>query len=70
MRDDLKIAIDSSYRRIEVEGDNQVVINAIHTRISPPWRIAAIIEDIRNLIKGCHSIYFKHIYREGNMAAD
>ena len=70
MKDGLKTAIDAGYRRIEVKGDNQVVINAIQVWTSPAWRIAAIIENIRNLIKECDSISFNHIYREGNMAAD
>jgi len=70
IRDGLKAALEAGYRHIEVEGDNQIVINAIQGRILPPWRIAPIIEDIKNLSQGCFDISFKHIYREGNMAAD
>ena len=70
VRDGLIAALEAGYRCIAVEGDNQVVISAIQARIKPPWQIATIIEDIRNLSKGCEDISFKHIYREGNMAAD
>ena len=70
IRDGLKVALEAGYRHIEVEGDNQVVISAIHGRILPPWQIAPLIEDIKNLTQGYTDIYFKHIYREGNMAAD
>ena len=70
IRDGLKAALEAGYRHIEVEGDNQVVISAIQGRISPPWQIASLIEDIKNLSQDCSDIYFKHIYREGNMAAD
>jgi len=70
VRDGLIAALEAGYRRIAVEGDNHVVISAIQAQIKPPWKIATIIQDIRNLSKGCEDISFNHIYREGNMAAD
>jgi len=70
VRDGLKSALEAGFRHIEVEGDNQVVIHAIQGQITPPWQIAPIIEDIRNLSAGAADISFHHIYREGNMAAD
>uniref|UniRef100_A0A7C9DII2 RNase H type-1 domain-containing protein n=1 Tax=Opuntia streptacantha TaxID=393608 RepID=A0A7C9DII2_OPUST len=70
MRDGIRAALDAGYRKLLVEGDNQIVIKAIHNQIHVPWRIASLIEDIRNMIISCESISFTHIYREGNMAAD
>ena len=70
VRDGLKYALEAGYRRIEVEGDNQVVLNAIQGRITPPWQISTLIADIKNLAAGCEEISFKHVYREANMAAD
>jgi len=70
VRDGLKYALEAGYRHIEVEGDNQVVLNAIQGRITSPWKISTLIEDIKNLSAGCEDISFKHIYREANMAAD
>ena len=70
VRDGLKSALEAGYRHIEVEGDNQVVIHALQGKITPPWQIAPIIEDIRNLSAGVTDISFHHIYREGNRAAD
>ena len=70
VRDGLKSAIEAGWKRIQVEGDNKVVISAICGNITPPWQIAAIIEDIRTLSRGCDDITFTHIYRESNMAAD
>ena len=61
VRDGLIAALEAGYRRIEVEGDNQVVISATQARITPPWQIATIIEDIWNLSKGCGDISFKHL---------
>jgi len=70
VRDGIIAALDAGFRSIEVEGDNQIVIRAIQGRIEPPWRIASLIEDIRNLSRRCEVILFNHTYREGNRAAD
>jgi len=70
IRDGLKAALEVGFRHIEVEGDNQVVVSAILGRITAPWRIAPLIDDIRNLAAGSAHISFQHIYREGNRAAD
>jgi len=70
VRDGIIAALEAGYRRLAVEGDNQVVISALQSRIKPPWQIASIIEDIKNLAKGGEDISFIHIYREGNRAAD
>ena len=70
MRDGIRAALDAGYRKIQVEGDNQIVIKAIQNQIHTPWQIATLLEDIRNMIINCEDISFTHIYREGNMAAD
>jgi len=70
MRDGIYAALKAGFRRLEVEGDNQVVLNAVQKVIQPPWQIATLIEDIWNMISSCESVSFKHTYREGNMAAD
>jgi len=38
--------------------------------ILPPWQIAPILRDIRNMVSSCEFISFSHIYREGNTGAD
>ena len=70
MRDGINVALQAGFHRIEVEGDNQIVIKAMQKQISTPWQIAPTLEDIRNMTSNCESISFTHIYREGNMAAD
>ena len=70
MRDGICAALNAGYRKILVEGDNQIVIKAIQNQIHIPWRIVPLFEDIRNMINSCENISFTHIYREGNMAAD
>ena len=70
IRDGICAALQAGYRKIQVEGDNQIVIRAIRKQIHTPWQIAPILHDIWNLIISCESISFQHTYREGNMAAD
>jgi len=70
MRDGISAALKVGFRRIEVEGDNQIVLQAVQKQIHTPWQIAPILEDVWNMISSCELISFRHIYREGNMAAD
>ena len=70
MRDGISAALQAGFRQLEVEGDNQIVLKAVQKLIPAPWQIAPILEDIWNLLSNCERISFKHIYREGNMAAD
>ena len=70
MRDGIRAALNAGFRQILVEGDNQIVIKAIQDQMHTPWRIAPILEDIRHMISSCEAIFFTHIYREGNQAAD
>ena len=70
MRDGICAAVQAGYRKIQVEGDNQIVIRAVQKQIHTPWQIASLLHDIWNLISCCESVSFQHTYREGNMAAD
>ena len=70
LRDGISTALRAGHSKIEVEGDNMIVIQAVRKQIPPPWQIHPIIEDIWNMIPYCEQILFSHVYREGNMAAD
>ena len=61
MRDGFNAALQAIFRRIEVEGDNQIVIKAMQKQISTPRQIASILEDIRNIIFSYESISLTHI---------
>ncbi|XP_061998960.1 uncharacterized protein LOC133716267 [Rosa rugosa] len=70
LRDSLWMAIQKGYKNVQVEGDSKIVIDAVNGKISPPWRLAQIINDIRKIVCNFESISFSHIYREANFAAD
>jgi len=70
MREGISAALQAGFRKMEVEGDNQIVLRAVQKQSSIPWQIAPIIEDIWNMLSTCQIVTFKHIYREENMATD
>ncbi|KAL6198986.1 hypothetical protein ACLB2K_028774 [Fragaria x ananassa] len=70
LRDNLINAKTKGYTDIQVEWDSKMVINAVNEKISPPWRIQQIVQDIKKIAQDFSTISFKHIYREANFAAD
>ena len=72
LRDGVQAATMASYKDIIVEGDNQMIINALLGTISTPWKISNVIRDVRFLLQSSNNDKFQvqHIYREANMAAD
>ncbi|KAL6227690.1 hypothetical protein ACLB2K_001647 [Fragaria x ananassa] len=70
LRDSILIAKNKGLTRIIVEGDSKIIIDAVNGKISTPWRLQQIIEDIKNLAQEFQEISFNHIYREANFAAD
>ena len=70
MRDGIQAALATGYHHLIVEGDNNIVIQAIQGQIHIPWQIQTLIRDIHNMLSPSVHCLFHHIYREGNMAAD
>ena len=46
MRDGIRAALNAGFRKILVEGDNQIVIKAVQKQIQTLWQIAPLLEDI------------------------
>ncbi|XP_062028542.1 uncharacterized protein LOC133744454 [Rosa rugosa] len=70
LRNSLACARDRGYKRIEVEGDSKLVIDAVTDNISPPWRLITFVSDIKEIASCFDSISFKHVFREANFVAD
>jgi len=51
LRDGLQAATVAGYKDIIVEGDNQMIINALLGTISTPWQISNALKDVRFLLK-------------------
>jgi len=70
LRDGVHAAIMAGYSRLQIEGDNLIVIKALQGKVAIPWQINYIIHDVRNLLIQANQVVIKHIYREANMTAD
>ena len=70
LRDGLKAAEDAGFKYIQIEGDNQIVIQAVQGAIRIPWRIQMSVLDIRDMLPFFTSAPIFHVFREGNMVAD
>ncbi|KAL6129980.1 hypothetical protein ACLB2K_068362 [Fragaria x ananassa] len=70
LRDNLVKARDRGYMNVQVEGDSKLVIDAINGKLSSPWRLQKIVQDIRTIATSFSSVCFNHVYREANFVAN
>ena len=74
----LIIAIREHYHRLIVEGDSAMVTGVLQKlkqgtpweKITKSWRIAALMEEVSQLLKQVPYLLPIHIKRKGNAAAD
>ena len=50
LRDGIHATIMAGFSRLQIEGDNLIVIEALQGKPAIPWRINYIIQDVRNLL--------------------
>ncbi|VVA28953.1 PREDICTED: ribonuclease [Prunus dulcis] len=70
LRDGLAHAIHNGWRKVVAEGDSKLVIDCINNKVSVPWSINLLVQDIRLLSSYCDEISFQHVLREANITAD
>ena len=68
--DGLKAAKEAGFKHIQIDGDNQIFIQAVHGTIRIPWRIQILVLDIRDMLTFFTTTPIFHVFWEGNMAAD
>ena len=57
--------------KVFIEGDSQVVINAIRQKKTPNWVLNSKLQEVLLLLDNFEDWFIIHIYREGNsMAGD
>lgn len=66
----LRAAVDTGYRYIHLESDNQILIRAVQGICSIPWQIHHMVQEIIALSKLCVTVTVSHTFREGNRVAD
>jgi len=67
LRDGVQAAITAGYRRLDIEGDNLIVIEAVQGKSVIPWQLKYIIQDISIMLNQVDHVVVNHIYREANM---
>lgn len=66
----LKLCYQLGLSKIEIEGDSQIIINAIRTRRTPNWKLNLKLYEILGILDNFPQYEVKHIYRERNSKAD
>ena len=66
----MQAAIAAGYRRLHIEGDNLVVIEALKGISATLWQLKHIIQDVQDMLNQVEMTTINHIFREANMAAD
>ncbi|XP_057820526.2 uncharacterized protein LOC131033335 [Cryptomeria japonica] len=70
LRRGLILCRDKDFSNVDIEGDSQLVINAISKGQIANWKLKQWIPGIQNLINLLLDYAIAHNYRKGNRAAD
>jgi len=70
LHDAVQAAYSAGHKDLIIEGDNQVIIKALPGTTTIPWQISNTIKDVRYWLRHSHSVAFRYVSREANMAAD
>ncbi|XP_059065986.1 uncharacterized protein LOC131857430 [Cryptomeria japonica] len=65
----LKLALSTKARKLIIEGDSKVIIEATKGASGICWRIKNVIKDIWSMIVWLEDFKIQHIFREGNGVA-
>ena len=70
LKEGLQLSLKNEIKRIIIEGDSQIIINAIRKHQTLNWVMNSKLEYVLSLIDQFKETRFQHIYREGNNEAD
>ncbi|XP_059070694.1 uncharacterized protein LOC131860314 [Cryptomeria japonica] len=66
----LKLALSTNIKKLIIEGDSKLIIEATKGTSRIRWRIKNVIKDIWSMIVWLEDFQIQHIYREGNGVVD
>ena len=66
----LQLCLNLGLSKIVIEGDSQIVLNAIRNKKTPNWVLNSKLQEVLLLLENFEDVLIKHIYREGNRFAD
>jgi ribonuclease HI len=56
--------------KLIIEGDSQIILNALRKRVTPNWKINSKLEEVVKKLDLLEEVIIQHIFREGNTEAD
>ena len=66
----LRLCYKLRIHKIHIEGDSQIVLNAVRLKKTPNWVLNSKLQEVLILLEHFEEINISHIYREGNSLAD
>ena len=66
----VKLCHKLNLTKVVIEGDSQIIVNAIRKRSTPNWVLNSHLVEILSIIDKLEDYRICHIYREGNHLAD
>ena len=70
LEEGLQSCINLGISKLIIEGDSQIILNALRNRATPNWILNSRLLEVLSLLDKFEEIKFCHIYREGNSKAD
>ena len=62
-------ALSRGFTNVVLEGDSQVMVNALAGSSSPPLAVASVIQGVHEICMDFRQAQFSHLKRQGNMPA-
>ncbi|XP_059070960.1 uncharacterized protein LOC131862049 [Cryptomeria japonica] len=66
----LRFCVDNGFTSMEVEGDSQIIINAIKNNLTPNWKLRCYLADITMHLNQFQNYTIFHAFHEENKVAD
>jgi len=63
MRNGIKVAVQTGFANVHIEGDNNILIQAVLGRVKIPWEIQVLIQDITTYLSRFDLVIINHIFR-------
>ena len=66
----IKLCLKLNLTKVCIEGDSQIIVNAIRKQNTPNWVLDSQLNLVLSLIDKFDDYRISHIYRKGNQLAD
>lgn len=70
LHEGIRLCLKMGITKVIIEGDCQIVLNAVHNRSTPNWVLHSKLEEILFQLDKLEAYQITHILREGNQKAD